>query len=118
MIPREDDPLFCEEFMDTKHRKRDYGNDKIIRSTIKSKSYLSKLLLHLPLPQSFNQLAFVTILCVAIACAIGIAEYIILNDLFSNVYSELQLSLIQFAQVKCLAEYSLWLIQAISIKEY
>ncbi len=115
LVHKEDDPLFCEDFGSGKQRKKDNSGDKIIRSTIKSKSYLAKLLLGLPLPPSFNTLTFVTVMCIMISCGIGIAEYFTFYDLFANVHSELQLSLIQFRQVRCLAEYSTWLHQAVAV---
>ncbi|MDR3547360.1 MAG: hypothetical protein P4M11_03630 [Candidatus Pacebacteria bacterium] len=114
---KEEDPLlFCDDYGAPDKHKKD-SSETILRTSIKSKSYLSKLMQALPLPPLFNRLMMTTFFCIAIASGIAVAEYIILDSLFSNVESELQISLNQRKQVRCLCDVAVWLMQAVAVNE-
>eukprot|EP01022_Parablepharisma_sp_SALTPOND_P016713 TRINITY_DN2516_c0_g1_i1.p1 TRINITY_DN2516_c0_g1~~TRINITY_DN2516_c0_g1_i1.p1 ORF type:complete len:1089 (+),score=35.59 TRINITY_DN2516_c0_g1_i1:457-3723(+) len=110
--------LEFEELSDQKHRKKDFATDKVIKSTIKSKDYLTKLLQNMPLSPAFNRLAIIITICITIASGIGVAEYVILKSLFDNMYTEFDAILVQFIQGRNIYEISTWTTQLIAVKEY
>ncbi len=96
------------------------GNDagKIIQTSIKDHNNLQKILKNMPLPLSFNLLAFVVVFCVVVASGIGIAEHLLLKTLFDNFYSEMSFGSVQFGQVRAMAELSTWITQAVAVNKY
>ncbi len=116
MMKKGDDFLFAD-IRGPKQEMVNAENDKIIRATIKSRSYLAKQLLNMGLPASFSRLVCITVLCMLVAIGISIAEYIILMSLFQDVESELDLVAIQYDQVRCVVEASTWVMQAVALNE-
>lgn len=90
---------FCDDSMDdmmsgsrgSKQKEEISGTKKLIKTTIKSKAYLTKLLNQLSLPNVFMGTIVVSLLCMVVAITIAVVEYAVLIDLFGKIESQMQI---------------------------
>ena len=116
LISKEEDGLTLDEsYMMTSHRYK--HDDKAIAPTFKSKSYLLKILADLPAPKAFNGLIIATIIFIVISSSIEVAEYIVFQDLYGNIYSEILLCTYQYKQFAHIIDYSIFLFQIIALSK-
>lgn len=98
-----------------KARDRDYA--AVVRSTVQNKSTLLKLLKEIPMSEWFARLIFITIFSACVSIALGVVEYIYFRNMFDNLHEQLELSVIQFKQIRCVGEFWSWTMQAVAVNE-
>lgn len=117
---------FCDDSMDdmmsgsrgSKQKEEISGTKKLIKTTIKSKAYLTKLLNQLSLPNVFMGTIVVSLLCMVVAITIAVVEYAVLIDLFGKIESQMQIFNLQVGSLSDIFESSSWILQAVSYNKY
>lgn len=114
----ERDEFFVQDTERRPSTERNAESEKIIKNTLKSKSYLYKMISSMPLPKAFNSLIYISLFLMLVSFGITIAEKFILDAVFDKVYTSIDSVYLQFDIVSQALEISTWLLQAIGIQQY